>query len=992
MPLFHKICFLFLLFSLGLSAQNPHPYFKNYTTDDGLPSPEIHYCIQDTAGYMWFATDNGVSRFDGYEFKKYGAQKGLKHPVVLYMQQDVEGKIWLATLHGDLYYIEKDSIHAFAQNEMIRKERAKGFFVTDFFIDTLNNKYLSIGSSGIFKFSALGKFEKICPDEKIASNLAVKINERWIKGNISTPPALDEKYPIPVGYLARQYPIMVQTSSNYVIDTILIKPSRTSSHFYHYLNDATQLGFTHSLFYKLRKEKIIWRWQSDWNMQMKSIIQKSDGEIWLGLLEGKGIRKFKNVDNIPRQQYEKFLKGISITDIFQDRQNGYWVASVEDGIFYTPDFELKIFDESAGLPANHITAFAFKNAEEMFIGFRNGKLVLLNIRTNQITSIRTPTSNFNIIYDLFYDKKRKELWATTGQAFALNKNNIWERVRLNTKLDVRLTSPFIKKMSIGRKQDILWGTSHLSFGAVVLDTKEKFFHTRDTDFTKRCLKVWEDQNNRIWVGTVDGLMEFKNGKVIPPEPFFEVLQTRIEDINELSDGTLVLATKGEGLVLWKENDLQQLTTKNGLTSNMLENVYVDEQDQIWVGTLEGLNKITRRDGDFFIEKYTTHHGLPSNEITQVKAHAGQLWIATTKGLIKWVEKSVSKISPTPKFSKILVNNLPYDFSQNNRLNYQQDNLEIHFLTINYRQYGKIPYRFRLNDGAWTTTQNRSVNFANLANGTYRFEVQSQNENEIWSASQMLDFTIRPAFWQTTWFTFLWVGALLGIAFLVYRNRLNRIRKEAQTDKEINELQRSALRAQMNPHFIFNCLNSIQNFILQNDQLNATKYLGQFAQLIRSTLNASMEEKITLEEEVKMIENYLNLEKLRFKEKMEFSIVVDKQLHQYDTMLPPMLTQPFVENALIHGLAKRKEKGKIEIAYRKQKEKLEISIQDNGPGIFQTQKEKVQSDSTRKGVGMSISQKRMALVAGNYDFEVKEIKDDAGKILGTEVKILLDVEK
>ena len=144
---------LITLSTLGGWAQNPHPYFRNFTTDDGIPSPEVYYSIQDTAGYMWFATDNGLSRFDGYEFKNYGSREGLKHNVVFYMQKDPKGKIWLATMHGQLYFIEGDSIRTFAQNAVIERINSKPNFIKDFYIDTVGNKYLSIFQKGILKGS-----------------------------------------------------------------------------------------------------------------------------------------------------------------------------------------------------------------------------------------------------------------------------------------------------------------------------------------------------------------------------------------------------------------------------------------------------------------------------------------------------------------------------------------------------------------------------------------------------------------------------------------------------------------------------------------------------------------------------------------------------------------------------------------------------------------------------------------------------------------------
>ena len=530
---------------------------------------------------------------------------------------------------------------------------------------------------------------------------------------------------------------------------------------------------------------------------------------------------------------------------------------------------------------------------------------------------------------------------------------------------------------------------HNGFGSIELDTKKEFTKSYNLGIRQRTLRVWEDQQHRIWIGNVNGLFQFKNNQLIPPEPFHEVFETRVEDIGELQDGTLAIATKGEGLLLWKDSTLQQLTTDEGLSTNMLENVHVDEQDRIWVGTLEGLNEIVQKDDDYVVKKYTTFHGLPSNEVTRVTSHQNQVWVATTKGLMHWKDKPRSERSIPPLFTRILINNQPVDLQNQQTLSHRDNNIVFHFLTINYNQNGKILYRFRLNKEEWNYTTDRSINFVDLPPGTYKLEVQSQNEDDVWSASTQMQYSIRPAFWQTKWFTFLWIGVLFGILWLIYYNRIRQVQEAAKVEKEMNELQRAALRAQMNPHFIFNCLNSIQNFISQNDRYNATRYLAKFAQLIRDILNASMEERISLEEEIKILENYLTLEKLRFKNKFEYQIQVDPKLDPFEVSIPPLLTQPFVENAILHGISEKDSGGQIQVDFYQKENRLEIEIKDNGMGIFESQKQKKSAQSLHKGVGMSISQKRLKLGDSLNEVEVQEIKNN-GKVEGTCVRLNLEL--
>ena len=978
---------LITLSTLGGWAQNPHPYFRNFTTDDGIPSPEVYYSIQDTAGYMWFATDNGLSRFDGYEFKNYGSREGLKHNVVFYMQKDPKGKIWLATMHGQLYFIEGDSIRTFAQNAVIERINSKPNFIKDFYIDTVGNKYLSIFQKGILKFSKDGHYEQFLIAAPKGPFIALDLDSRVILGSQEVPETfLEAKRNRRIEFRSEKFIAVLSDSIFYIDDYFYLPEERLSSGLWiKQMKDNRWIGLKYSMFYEIRDGKVIWERPVDFDLELKSFVEDAKGRLLLGLLRGKGLRRYKDIESLREGQFEQFLEGVSVTHIFEDQQGGYWIGTIENGVFYCPNFDLKIYDESSGFPNNYITAISFKTKNQAFIGFRNGQMISFNFLNNRID--RLPPLKNNIVYDLLFDTARQELWVTNGRPNVLSQGK-WETL-YTPKGKVTL---FAKKMTKSRDGNLIWGGIHIGFGSVDLATKTNHLVAYDLGIRNRTLRVWEDRHHRIWVGNVNGFFEFKNDQLIAPQPFYEPFTTRTEDIAELSDGTLVIATKGEGLLLWKDTSFHQLTTSEGLASNMLENVYVDEQDQIFVGTLEGLNRIRRKGEAWWIENYTTFHGLPSNEITSVTSHNGQVWVATSKGLLAWQAKAPSESSTPPFFEQTLVNNRGFDLGKKPRLQHDQNDVELHFLTINYHQNGKIPYRFRVNGEAWNYTQNRSVNFADLAPNQYQFEVQSQNENGIWSPSKTINFVIRPAFWQTSWFLFLGIGALLGISWLIYRNRLQQLKTSARIEKEMIELQRSALRAQMNPHFIFNCLTSIQNFILQNDQENATKYLSKFAQLIRGTLNASMVEKIPLSMEVALIENYLKLEKLRLKEKFDFQIQVDENLDANEIFLPPLITQPFVENAILHGFAKMQSGGQLRIDFLATDGKLEIRIQDNGKGIFQAQKTKttLQAKQQHKKVGMSISKKRLTLADQLNVFEVNEIKAQNGAIKGTMVKIIVAI--
>ena len=279
-------------------------------------------------------------------------------------------------------------------------------------------------------------------------------------------------------------------------------------------------------------------------------------------------------------------------------------------------------------------------------------------------------------------------------------------------------------------------------------------------------------------------------------------------------------------------------------------------------------------------------------------------------------------------------------------------------------------------------------------------MQAQNEDGQWGPPARWPFEIRPPWWATWWFRVL-AGATLVVALVLaiwvfFRNRLRAIRREAAEREKVRELETAALRAQMNPHFIFNCLQAIQSFIAQNDRDAAASYLARFAKLVRLALHSSVEGHHTLAEEMAMLENYLYLEQLRFKGKFEFTVRAEAGVDTEEVSLPPLLVQPFVENAIIHGLQGRQNGGHVEVVFSINQESLEVQVIDNGQGFSKKEKE---NDETglHKSVGMMLTQKRLDLLAGNTGkgvagFFKETVLGENGEVVGARVRILIPVIK
>ncbi|NNE54549.1 MAG: histidine kinase, partial [Flavobacteriales bacterium] len=273
------------------------------------------------------------------------------------------------------------------------------------------------------------------------------------------------------------------------------------------------------------------------------------------------------------------------------------------------------------------------------------------------------------------------------------------------------------------------------------------------------------------------------------------------------------------------------------------------------------------------------------------------------------------------------------------------------------------------------------------------QLQMLTDSGDWiDAGEMRLVRTKP-FYSKWWFITL-LAMLLGfLAYLSYRFFINKSRKSAIMEAKVAQLEQSALRAQMNPHFIFNSLNSIQSYIANNENDRAVRFLAKFARLVRTMLSHSRSNKISLQEEIESLTLYMDLEKMRFKEKFDFEVTIDEDVDTHDIMLPPLLIQPYLENAIIHGLAQKRSKGKINLYYIQQGKYLYATVTDNGIGIEQSKKQK-KGNSLHKSVGMTITQKRLEMLdAGNKDRKVniEEIKDRQGEVLGTKVEVKIRVE-
>jgi len=495
-----------------------------------------------------------------------------------------------------------------------------------------------------------------------------------------------------------------------------------------------------------------------------------------------------------------------------------------------------------------------------------------------------------------------------------------------------------------------------------------------------------DYKDDFLLGCRDGLYLLKDNNKIKLDSIHSFFNYRVNSIERHSDH-YYLGTLGGGLGIWDgEGDPEIIDADEGLISNNIERVVVDSSGTVVVCTKAGIS-VLKGEGSSSITNYSIKHGLPSNEVNDASIINDTILVATSNGLAYIADENIATEPKVPVIESFLVNNIPWQTDTDVSLSYDENSISISYKALDFSQDGDIDYSYSLNGEEWQYTTRTEVDFASLQPRDYEFSVRAANRDGVWSEPRIVSFTISPPWWKRIWFYILSILTMLLIVLALYRNRVNFINEKNKIQQEINQLERSALQAQMNPHFIFNSLNSIQSYIMSNDKEEAMTYLARFARLIRQNLRVSSESQVALDIEISMLENYLELEKMRFHNSFDYKINLDENITAQEMTIPPLIIQPYVENAILHGMKQKKGDGLIELSFTQSYDLLHIQIKDNGGGI-----ESSDNDPSSGSLGMSITQRRLAhlsKLSGNK-YSLNTSSDKHGTIISIAIKPLSSI--
>lgn len=939
------------------------PLYKHYTVGDGLPSSIVYGIIQDSKGYMWFGTENGAARFDGKTFQTFTMHDGLTDNIVIDLFEDRRGRIWFLTLNGRLCYYHNGKVYNHSNDDLLKKLPESGIVYSSL-DDEAGNVYFAPSHKTI-KISDSG-FTVIYDSIYNENSPIHKLNKS-----------------VYLSYLNR----------------ILFKPG---SPFYFYTSEGL-FSFEKKVQKLISSDKIALIIRPNFQKQIKE-------DFWIcsydqGIIKIKDFRKAHPV-------FQKYFPEIQVSRIFEDREENLWFGTTSSGVFLLPkDIKTAIcYRKTEGLPQENIKVLFKDKNNTIWAG--SVKNNLYNIKKgvlNKYALISTIPGLYTPIYDICEDLSGNLYVATILDLF-LFKNSVIDKrgiiLRNSMQNYVGAWTSNYKSLSVERNGNIL-AANHFMLSRFNINNKLGRRYLMSNTIPKNSVRIYTaiiDKNETVWIANNAGFNRLQGDSLIGLYHQNPVLKQPISRIIETNDGNLILATRSKGIVLFDGSKVLQIfSEQDGLASDICNRLYIDKS-KVWVATSKGVSQMLYKDKKLIlVRNYTMDDGLLSNEINDVVTHKDTIYVATTEGLSIILEGKKERSSPPSIFITTV------QYRGNNILNskdtlfaYGNNYLKFGFIALTYQQPLKVQYMFRLKgaDDSWKLNTSGSVDYPALLPGEYTFEIKAKKVNSGWSEIKQFRFIIQAPFWMQNWFYILIYSIVLtALAMTVYfiiRQKRNAKLKKRETQNHMIHLEQQALSALMNPHFIFNALNSIQEFLHKNDKLSANKYLSLFARLTRKNMEAVMKNSVSLEDELERLKLYLNFEKLRFGDKLKYEINVPEDMDIEDLLIPPMVLQPFVENAIWHGLMPLTDGGQIIINVKMLHElNYQVIIRDTGIGIEASKEIKKGQELTHNSKGMNLTKERLDLwsrsIGGKFDLHIEEIKTGNGVLGGTEVTITLPAQ-
>ena len=983
-----------------ISAQQYN--FIKYNVQEGLPQSQVYDLYQDSKSYLWMATQGGgVCSFDGANFNTLTMKDGLPSNYVHTIYEDQENTIWFGTKKGLAKYKQQEISFGKPEERII------------YAIAPQTDSTLWLGTDkGLYTFNKrTKKYQKHRVDAKLniarVNDLLQVKNELWIastRGLFILKDNTIELIDINDGLL-----------SDDIKDLHLDKKGQVW--IAQFAGGLTRIS---------ARRKQIQKSYYNANLRMaQNVYLGKENMIWVGT-QDKGIQVLNATEDTWETITEKVgLAHNNVQSILSDHWGNVWIATSGGGVNKFLGQYFTHFNSNTGLNGNRIYAVAEDNTGAIWMSVDDKGVSVIDssgIRTD-IDEAYIDSKCNHIMQD-----SEERMWMSTAGGGLVMKDSAeyWVFNELDG-----LPSNWIKT-TIQDTLGYIWvGTYANGLGRLVsvdsLGIKVELYDTNSGLPDPFITVLAKDRLGKIWFGTKQGGIGYIDGfNIVSAKPNSGLPNTGIRSIAFDASNQIWIGTAGRGLYQSESIEsplkFKRWNADKSLTSDNIYQLIFDQEENLWVGSELGIDKI-EFDKDQFksIQHFGKNEGFLGIETCHNSTTLdsdGNLWFGTLNGLSKHKpgETQLKVAPPKIHFTEVSLMYKPISdteyahfaaagdsLSPSTLFKHSHNNIGFGFQAVNLDYPTGMSYVWKLagHDEDWSpASKSEAINFTNLSPGKYRFMAKALNKAGLESEAISTQFEIKHAIWQLRWFQILVLAVLGLLAFLFFSAQIKKVKKkeaarraQLELENELLSLEQKALQLQMNPHFIFNALNSIQSVVVTQKTDVARDQIQNFAGLMRGILTNSKKQRITLQEEYDTIDKYLKLEQFCQNKPFDFEIHLPDNHDPDEIEIPPMMIQPFVENAVFHGVSHLEVKGLIKVVFKIENEILSCEIIDNGVG-----RKKAKSMSTQKAghqsVALEVTRQRLESLRGanKYTaFSIDDVLNEAGEVRGTKVSLKLPLQ-
>ena len=980
---------------------------KVYTAADGLPDGNVSSIYQDSKGYLWLGTRTSLCRFNGREFVNYGKELGNSHITGSMVLEDRQHRYWIYTKDGIAQVKDKQMSY---QPTSDRKKVGWLFSITQF----QDGRIWMMTDKGIYQFE----------DSVWQKQIPVKENSgQPCRYAVETPKGI---------YLNYGDQLFLYQKGG---KSKAITPRQKESPYYIWLKQYNGKTYVNTVegMYRIVDDSLVRIFKNQINgVYSFDFLADSKHRMWVSTeKDGIMVSDPDNETDLPHKILLPFNQTLLFTE---DGEGNIWASNYE-GLVKMQDAYLEVFDKQKNSLLTDMRHLTIKPDGHLLIKSTSNGFIA---HSNQgfVADQDFATANrllANTLIDASAFDATGVLWAVTrsGNLLRVDRSGVIDcNKTVKDEIFQYVTAdPLTQTIYVcGKKlytisHDTLVPFSDNSVARIINPRRVYRSHQQTIVYTR---------DSGVYLVLPAG--EARHLAEIPASNFFYNDFRLIND----PDGGFWTTSFDEGLQKWTWDRNQvpvlrySLSVNNGLPNNLVIASAFDKTGRLWLATLSGMAVIEKTvSGNYTVnridEEPIAHFGNWA-EAELVRDSMGAVWLSSFHQLIRFNTDRLyfDKNIPRVAISNVQLNLQPTDWSSwtdslegINRLPlyvslpHNRNTISISFDAISFSHNEQCLFSYRLDglDTAWQSpTTTRSVSFASLAPGSYSFRVKVRKPNTDWSSEARFAFFIRQPFWTTWWFQLLVILFSVAVIAWFVRLRIRRIRDKVFVQQQLQDLEvkalktanalmaakqkmadseMQALRAQMNPHFIYNALNSIQSLVLDERLKEAIRYIGKFARLLRQVLEHSDNNLITLEKELSALELYIQLEALRLNAELHYEIEVDDQIMPEKELLPPLIIQPYVENALWHGLSRKTGERQLKVDVSANEDWLFVKIRDNGIGRQEAAAHKKQTGVQTASKGMDITANRLSVLnegAAIQAVQVLDLVDEEGLPSGTEVTL------